>query len=208
VKSKFSLFIAVAMMFALVFAGCAGDETDVGGEVEPIDEVQAETPRGDDSVELSGEEELPESFQEKDTFEYRGITFTGKYEEHRLGEIFHVDRDCLYFGEGMQLFYRSFDAALAFIGADTERILGYFDNEDSPDYSHEQANILNRMKSIMLRHVYYDVTRNNGLFSIHYFANFYPPHDVDYEHDTGFFVSMDMYLDDDNNWKLYYIATT
>jgi len=45
VKSKFSLFIAVAMMFALVFAGCAGEEADVVGEVEPVSGAQEEVTR-------------------------------------------------------------------------------------------------------------------------------------------------------------------
>jgi hypothetical protein len=210
-KSKFSLFIAVAMMFALVFAGCAGEEADVGGEVEPIDEVQTETPHGDDFVETSGEEndgvdaDLPDSPQwEEGIYEYKGISFPGKY--NNASGRFYIDIDFISSGGAGSLFACSFRAALAYIATDTEKLIEHFDNHEDIEqqlgymegYDYDK---LGNLEFIALQYSYF-YPNESDYFIIAYGLGF------DFEENSITYVYMNTYLNENNEWKINLIYFT
>jgi len=199
-----------ALLLALALASCSAPEAhpepaDVGGgevvgvEVTPV-EIDVEQGEIEEEPEESGEpeEEIPQPVE--DTFEYKEIIFSGWFSH---GIFFGMNMDSFY-SKAHPLSSVSFDAALAFITGDVERLLEHFDDNI---YADEQIgrmmNIhsydLNDLKYLAVHNINYDIRENDdGYFLINYVYSFNFMDKTD-------LLRVDAYMNDNNEWKIKYI---
>jgi len=183
-------------------------ETDDSEGVVPVESVEIVV--GDDEgaasvVETAGAEE--NVFERAEgTFEYKGITFTGSSSQQGF-DSFHIDEAFLSTAVGLCLYEESYNAAMAFIAADTDELMKYFDNFE---YAQRQLQYIDGwLKSKLDNFIsltispwstyFFKAEDGEEFLLVNYIAAF---DNVDHLDIDSIWVSMAMYLNDDGEWKL------
>jgi hypothetical protein len=232
-KSKFSLFIAIMMVLTLVLGGCVNGKPGGGGEIGLGNGMREGLPSGDNSAGLNGEEDvtdkteengsivrigLPEPFSHissegyehistktKGTYEYKGIIFPGDILDERITRdgvtnektAFFFDRHYLLddFNGGRALCQITNRAALAYVNGDFERLSKYMCNDG---WIYEDSGITEySLDLILLDNVYKGI--GSEVIIVLYFITFDG-------YDSGLHIGMDVYLNDDGEWKIKSIS--
>ncbi|MCL1823513.1 MAG: hypothetical protein FWG44_04855 [Oscillospiraceae bacterium] len=214
-KRIISLLLVITLATTLLLSACTSPEVQESGEAqEPVENVE--------SLDLPEdvEEEIPlevEEFQEEDeleypfwvegTYDYKGISFPGKYyyEKNIYDDAtyertsFLFDRHYLLddYNGGKTLCQITSRAALAFISGDYKELSLYL-KEDRNGINENADKSNNTLNLFLLDNVYTSVGRDSETITILYFA-------VINGNDSGFRVGMDVYLNDEGEWKIDFI---
>lgn len=144
-----------------------------------------------------------ESIVVEDTYQYKGINFKGFYDN----DIFFVyvnsldDND-----ETKHLIEVSYNATIAYFSNDLGELLKYFDNaefiEEQKKFMQKYgSNDIDRIKDIYINHISIPIKTDNDFITLSYLPV------LTTNEGTGiYYTLLQMYLNDDGDWKIKYIG--
>ena len=170
--------------------------------VESIEIVVGDGEEGASVVETAGAEE--NVFERVEgIFEYKGIIFKGHYE----GTSFFVDTQSLNeTEEGLRLMQDSYSAMIAYLYNDVDELLKYFDNEEfikaqkeyMENFSHKETD---KISELRLNHISFAVKSDEPYFLLSYIPIF-----TSGRGGGPFYTLLEMYLNENGDWKIKYIG--
>jgi hypothetical protein len=141
--------------------------------------------------------------ESSDTFDYKGLTFSGKYiMRDREVVSFILDLNTIVF-DGKGLAEISCGAVIAYIANDIERLTTYFEDDEKAQwgifYKDELQDKLNSLTYLALTYAAHGLEYDNGYTLLTYDVTF------DYG-ETHANIRVEMFLNDKDEWKVHYIG--